>query len=85
MTNSNAKSASKTNNSTWSGLVAVDDTALAVTDTRGPGTPVLYLNGSYTSQNSWQPVIGELGGNEWRTRITTLMEEKLRAAGIENP
>ena len=66
MTNSNTKNANKTNNSTWSGLVAVDDTALAVTDTRGPGTPVVYLNGSYTSQNSWRPVIGELGGNEWR-------------------
>ncbi len=53
-------------NSSWTGLVPVDDTALAVTDTCGAGTPVVYLNGSYTSQQSWRPVIAELGGNEWR-------------------
>jgi pimeloyl-ACP methyl ester carboxylesterase len=52
-------------NSSWTGMVAVEDTALAVTDTRGPGRPVIYLNGSYASQSSWRPVIAELG-NEWR-------------------
>lgn len=46
-------------------MVPVEDTALAVTDTGGPGTPVIYLNGSYTSQPGWRPVIAELGG-EWR-------------------
>lgn len=56
MTNSNAS---------WTGMVPVEDTALAVTDTRGPGTPVVYLNGSYTSQPSWRPVIAELGTG-WR-------------------
>ena len=30
----------------WAGMVPVDDTALAVTDTGGPGRPVVYLNGS---------------------------------------
>lgn len=50
-------------NSTWTGLVPVEDTALAVTDTNGPGTPVVYLNGSYTSQPGWRPVITELGGD----------------------
>lgn len=47
--------------STWTGMVPVDDTALAVTDTGGPGVPVVYLNGSYASQRHWRPVIGALG------------------------
>ena len=50
---------------TWAGMVPVDDTALAVTDTRGPGRPVVYLNGSYASQRHWRPVISELGA-DWR-------------------
>ena len=52
-------------NSSWTGMVPVEDTALAVTDTRGPGTPVVYLNGSYASQSPWRRVIAELG-DEWR-------------------
>lgn len=51
--------------STWAGMVSVDDTALAVTDTGGPGRPVVYLNGAYTSQRHWRPVIAELGTG-WR-------------------
>jgi len=43
----------------------VDDTVLAVTDTRGPGRPVVYLNGSYATQRDWRPVLAELGGS-WR-------------------
>lgn len=46
-------------------MVPVEDTALAVTDTRGPGAPVVYLNGSYASQSPWRRVIAELG-DEWR-------------------
>ena len=49
----------------WSGLVPVDDTTLAVTDTGGPGIPVLYLNGQFATQGYWRRVIAELGG-EWR-------------------
>ncbi|MEU0222444.1 alpha/beta hydrolase [Streptomyces sp. NPDC006265] len=60
MTNPNANP-----NSTWTGMVAVEDTALAVTDTRGPGQPVVYLNGSYATQKNWQRVTAELG-NEYR-------------------
>lgn len=45
----------------WSGMVPVEDTALAVTDTGGPGRPVLYLNGSYATQRNWRPTIAELG------------------------
>jgi pimeloyl-ACP methyl ester carboxylesterase len=52
-------------NAAWTGMVEVDDTALAVTDTGGAGVPVVYLNGSYASQSDWRPVIGELGGG-WR-------------------
>jgi pimeloyl-ACP methyl ester carboxylesterase len=46
-------------------MVPVDDTALAFTDTGGPGRPLVYLNGSYASQRSWRPVIADLGP-EWR-------------------
>lgn len=51
--------------STWTGMVPVEDTALAVTDTGGPGIPVVYLNGSYASQRHWRRVIADLGP-EWR-------------------
>jgi hypothetical protein len=54
--------------STWTGMVPVDDTALAVIDTRGPGRPVVYLNGSYASQRHWRPVIPELG-TDWRHHL----------------
>ena len=52
-------------NTTWTGMVPVDDTALAVTDIRGPGRPVVYLNGAYADQRPWRPVIAELG-TDWR-------------------
>jgi pimeloyl-ACP methyl ester carboxylesterase len=51
--------------STWTGMVSVDDTALAVTDTRGSGRPIVYLNGSYASQRHWRRVMGALGAG-WR-------------------
>ncbi|MGK4582186.1 alpha/beta fold hydrolase [Kitasatospora sp. HPMI-4] len=51
--------------STWSGMVPVEDTALAVTDTRGTGRPVVYLNGSYATQKNWRPITAELGSG-WR-------------------
>jgi pimeloyl-ACP methyl ester carboxylesterase len=50
-----------TERSTWTGMVGVDDTALAVTDTGGPGVPVVYLNGSYADQKHWRRVIADLG------------------------
>jgi pimeloyl-ACP methyl ester carboxylesterase len=62
--------------SAWSGLVPVDDTALAVTDTGGPGRPVVYLNGAFSSQASWRRVIVALG-TEWR-HIT--YDERARGA-----
>lgn len=46
-------------------MLPVDDTTLAVTDTGGTGTPVVYLNGSFGSQRHWRPVINELGPG-WR-------------------
>ncbi|MGW5689208.1 alpha/beta fold hydrolase [Nonomuraea sp. NPDC003754] len=49
--------------SLWTGMVPVDDTALAVTDTGGPGRPVVYLNGQFASQRYWRRVIAELGGD----------------------
>jgi pimeloyl-ACP methyl ester carboxylesterase len=52
-------------NSTWTGMVPFEDTALAVTDTGGPGVPVVYLNGSYGSQRHWRRIIAELGPG-WR-------------------
>ncbi|MBB6347912.1 alpha/beta fold hydrolase [Nonomuraea muscovyensis] len=59
MTNANAA------HSGWSGMLPVEDTALAVTDTGGTATPVVYLNGSYASQRHWRPVIDDLGPG-WR-------------------
>jgi pimeloyl-ACP methyl ester carboxylesterase len=42
-------------------MVPVEDTALAVTDTGGPGIPVVYLNGQFATQGYWKKVIAELG------------------------
>lgn len=52
---------SNSTDSTWTGMVAVDDTELAVTDTGGSGRPVIYLNGAYADQSHWRRVIAELG------------------------
>jgi hypothetical protein len=49
----------------WTGTVPVDDTALALTDTGGPGVPVVYLNGQFATQGYWRPVIADLGTG-WR-------------------
>jgi pimeloyl-ACP methyl ester carboxylesterase len=49
----------------WTGMVAVEDTALAVTDTGGCGIPVVYLNGQFAIQKYWRRVIAELGAG-WR-------------------
>nr|WSW57135.1 alpha/beta hydrolase [Streptomyces sp. NBC_00998] len=49
--------------SAWTGMVSIDDTALAVTDTGGSGRPVVYLNGSYADQSHWRRVIGALGSD----------------------
>ncbi|MGW1764804.1 alpha/beta fold hydrolase [Streptomyces sp. NPDC002073] len=47
------------------GLLPVDDTFLSLTDTRGPGRPLVYLNGSYADHRPWRPVIAELDSG-WR-------------------
>jgi pimeloyl-ACP methyl ester carboxylesterase len=47
--------------SKWTGMVPIDDTALAVTDTGGPGVPVVYLNGQFATQGYWRNVIADLG------------------------
>ncbi|HYN95305.1 MAG TPA: alpha/beta fold hydrolase [Pilimelia sp.] len=52
-------------NPKWTGMVPVDDTALAVTDTGGAGIPVVYLNGQFATQGYWRRVIAELGTG-WR-------------------
>ncbi|MEU7140802.1 alpha/beta fold hydrolase [Nocardia sp. NPDC046473] len=57
--------ATNSTNSTWTGMVPVEDTALSVTDTRGSGVPVVYLNGSYADRRPWRHVIAELG-NDYR-------------------
>ncbi|MEV6196175.1 alpha/beta fold hydrolase [Streptomyces sp. NPDC051920] len=62
--NKNKKNA-PSNAATWSGMVPVDDTALAVNDTGGSGIPVLYLNGQFATQGYWRRVIAELGPG-WR-------------------
>jgi pimeloyl-ACP methyl ester carboxylesterase len=59
------KNSARATNSTWTGMVPVDDTALAVTDTGGAGIPVVYLNGQFATQGYWRRVITELGTG-WR-------------------
>ncbi|MGW1375718.1 alpha/beta fold hydrolase [Streptomyces sp. NPDC002446] len=59
------KTSTSPTSATWSGMVPVDDTALAVTDTGGPGIPVVYLNGHFATQGYWRRVIGDLGTG-WR-------------------
>jgi pimeloyl-ACP methyl ester carboxylesterase len=54
-----------TSSTNWTGMVPVDDTALAVTDTGGPGIPVVYLNGQFATQGYWRRVIAALGPG-WR-------------------
>ncbi|MFF5225591.1 alpha/beta fold hydrolase [Dactylosporangium sp. NPDC000521] len=52
---------------TWTGMIPVDDTALAATDTGGTGIPLVYLNGQFATQGYWRRVIAELGeGPQWR-------------------
>ncbi|MFD8237173.1 alpha/beta fold hydrolase [Streptomyces sp. NPDC059696] len=51
--------------SSWSGMVPVEDTALAVTDSGGTGIPVVYLNGQFATQGYWRRVLAELGP-QWR-------------------
>ncbi|GAB2662951.1 alpha/beta fold hydrolase [Nocardia goodfellowii] len=58
---SNAANPRNSAPSPWTGMVPVEDTALAVTDTGGPGQPVLYLNGAYADQSHWKKVIADLG------------------------
>ncbi|WP_062993903.1 alpha/beta fold hydrolase [Nocardia anaemiae] len=55
------KNSTSSTDSNWTGMVPVDDTALAVTDTGGPGIPVVYLNGQFATQGYWRRVIAELG------------------------
>jgi pimeloyl-ACP methyl ester carboxylesterase len=50
-------------NASWTGVVPVDDAALAVTDTDGSGAPVVYLNGAYAGQRDWKRTIAQLGGD----------------------
>ncbi|MFI5907950.1 alpha/beta fold hydrolase [Dactylosporangium sp. NPDC051541] len=50
-----------TNATQWTGMIPVEDTALAATDTGGAGLPVLYCNGQFATQGYWKHVINELG------------------------
>lgn len=59
------KNSTSSTSSTWTGMVPVDDTALAVTDTGGPGIPVVYLNGQFATQGYWRQTIAQLGTG-WR-------------------
>jgi pimeloyl-ACP methyl ester carboxylesterase len=59
------KNSTSATGSSWTGMVPVDDTALAVTDTGGPGIPVVYLNGQFATQGYWRRVVAELGAG-WR-------------------
>lgn len=64
----------------WTGMVPVDDTALAVTDSGGFGMPVIYLNGQFATQGYWRRVIAELGV-DWR-HITYDERARGRKSGL---
>lgn len=57
----NSTSTNPTTASAWTGMLPVDDTALAVTDTGGSGIPIIYSNGQFATQGYWKRVIAELG------------------------
>jgi pimeloyl-ACP methyl ester carboxylesterase len=57
------KNSTSSTNSMWTGMVPVDDTALAVTDTGGTGIPVVYLNGQFATQGYWRRVVADLGSD----------------------
>ncbi|MEU2432512.1 alpha/beta hydrolase [Streptomyces sp. NPDC007861] len=59
------KDSTSSTDTKWTGMVPVDDTALAVTDTGGPGIPVVYLNGQFATQGYWRRAVAELGSG-WR-------------------
>lgn len=64
MQNNENKATQENNpNSAWTGMVQIDDTALAVTDTCGQGIPVVYLNGQFADRGYWKKVIAELGSD----------------------
>ncbi|MFE3262413.1 alpha/beta fold hydrolase [Nocardia sp. NPDC059091] len=50
-------------NSAWTGMVAVEDTALYVSDSGGNGPAVVYLNGTYANHKHFWRVIAELGSD----------------------
>lgn len=64
----------------WTGMVPVDGTALAVTDSGGFGMPVIYLNGQFATQGYWRRVIAELGV-DWR-HITYDERARGRKSGL---
>ncbi|MFJ1708440.1 alpha/beta fold hydrolase [Kitasatospora sp. NPDC088346] len=66
-------------NTQWTGMAPVDDTTLAVTDTGGAGTPVIYLNGQFATQGYWRHTIAELGPG-WR-HITYDMRARGKKSG----
>src|SRR5690242_18487769 len=49
----------------WTGMIPVDDTALAATDSGGDGLPVIYANGQFATQGYWRRVLADLGPS-WR-------------------
>ena len=62
MTNDISSTGSASTGSAWTGMLPVEDTALAVTDTGGSGIPVIYCNGQFATQGYWRRVLAELGG-----------------------
>ncbi|MFC9893100.1 alpha/beta fold hydrolase [Nocardia sp. NPDC127579] len=52
-----------TNAPAFNGMLEIEDTALAVSDTGGTGQPVIYLNGCYADTRPWKALIAELGAD----------------------
>lgn len=50
----------------WKGKLPFEDTFLAVSDTGGTGTPIIYLNGQFARQFHWAKAIALLGTTDFR-------------------
>ncbi|EMD29100.1 alpha/beta fold hydrolase [Amycolatopsis azurea] len=59
----NSTASTLTSTAAWTGMLPVEDTELAVTDTGGTGIPVVYLNGQFATQGYWKRILADLGSD----------------------
>ncbi|MGX1886530.1 hypothetical protein [Streptomyces sp. NPDC055287] len=76
-----AKNSTSAARSKWTGMVPDDDMALALTDTGGPRTPVVCLNGQFATQGYGRRVISALETG-WRHIPTSSGPAASRSDGL---